>query len=148
MITKQNVSVDSSVSTPSLLSTLPPPPLDNWVPKHRCSFEPCNFQERKGSIPREVFLGTYVCACAHAQSYPTLRHPMNCSPPGSSVPGILQTRILGWLAMPSSRRSSPPRDRNAVFLRLLRGRGILYHCATWEALEVSLLILGLSPRCL
>ena len=102
MITKQNASVDSSVSTPSLLSTLPPPPLDNWVPKHRCSFWPCNFQERKGSTPREVFLGTRVCACAHAQSYPTLRHPMDCSPPGSSVPGILQARILGWVAMPSS----------------------------------------------
>ena len=33
-----------------------------------------------------------------------------CSPPGSAVYGILQARILEWVAMPSSRRSSQPRD--------------------------------------
>ena len=32
--------------------------------------------------------------------------PMDCSPPGSSVHGILQARILAWVAMPSSRGSS------------------------------------------
>ena len=32
--------------------------------------------------------------------------PMDCSPPGSSVPGILQTRILQWVAIPFSRGSS------------------------------------------
>ena len=37
------------------------------------------------------------------QSCPTLCNPMNCSPPGSSVHGILQARILEWVAMPSSR---------------------------------------------
>ena len=36
---------------------------------------------------------------------------MDCSPPGSSVHGILQARILEWVAMPSSRGSSRPRDR-------------------------------------
>ena len=35
---------------------------------------------------------------------------MDCRPPGSSVPRILQARILEWVAMPSSKRSSPPRD--------------------------------------
>ena len=35
---------------------------------------------------------------------------MDCSPPGSSVRGVLQARILEWVAMPSSRASSPPRD--------------------------------------
>ena len=35
--------------------------------------------------------------------------PMDCSPPGSSVRGILQARILEWVALPSSRGSSPPR---------------------------------------
>ena len=44
------------------------------------------------------------------QSCLTLYDPMDCSPPGSSVHGILQARILEWLAMPSSRGSSPPRD--------------------------------------
>ena len=39
-----------------------------------------------------------------------LCNPMDCSPPGSSVHGILQERILEWVAMSSSRGSSPPRD--------------------------------------
>ena len=45
-----------------------------------------------------------------AQSCPTLGDPMDCSPPGSSVLGILQARILEWVAMPSSSGSSRPRD--------------------------------------
>ena len=39
---------------------------------------------------------------------------MDCSPPGSSVHGILQARILEWVAMSSSRGSSQPRDRAQV----------------------------------
>ena len=39
-------------------------------------------------------------------SCPTLCDPMNHSPPGSSVHGILQARILDWIAMPFSRGSS------------------------------------------
>ena len=37
------------------------------------------------------------------QSCPALCDPMACNPPGSSVHGILQARILKWIAMPSSR---------------------------------------------
>ena len=51
----------------------------------------------------------------HAQSCPTLCHPVDCSPPGSSVHGILQARILESVAMPSPRGSSPPRDQTQVF---------------------------------
>ena len=43
------------------------------------------------------------CVSSAAQLYPILCNPMDCSPPGSSVHGILQARILGWEAMPSSR---------------------------------------------
>ena len=43
-----------------------------------------------------------------AQSCPTLCDSMNCSPPLSCVHGILQARILEWVAMPSSRGSSWP----------------------------------------
>ena len=46
-----------------------------------------------------------------AQSCPTLCHPIDCSLPGSSVHGILQARILEWVTIPFSRRSSQPRDR-------------------------------------
>ena len=45
-----------------------------------------------------------------AQTCPTLCDPMGYRPPGSSVLGILQARILEWVAMPSSRGSSQPRD--------------------------------------
>ena len=47
-----------------------------------------------------------------AQSCPTLGNPMDCSLPGCSVHGILQARILEWIAMPSSRRSSQLMDLN------------------------------------
>ena len=50
--------------------------------------------------------------------------PHGCSPPGSSVRGILQVRISEWVAMPSSRGSSWPRDRAWVFCI---SRWILYH---------------------
>ena len=45
---------------------------------------------------------------------PTLGIPMDCSPPGSSVYGILQARTLSWAAIPFSRGSSQPRDQTQV----------------------------------
>ena len=51
------------------------------------------------------------CVCVLVtQSCPTLCDPMDCSPPGSSVHGILQARRLEWVAMPSSMESSQPRN--------------------------------------
>ena len=41
---------------------------------------------------------------------------MDCSPPGSSAHGILQARILKWIAVPSSRGPSGPRDPTQVLL--------------------------------
>ena len=49
-----------------------------------------------------------------AQSCPTLCDPVDCSPPGSSIHGILQARILEWVAISFSRGSSRPRDRSQV----------------------------------
>ena len=43
------------------------------------------------------------------------RNPLDGSPPGPSVHGILQARILEWVAMPYSRGSSQLRDRTRVF---------------------------------
>ena len=48
------------------------------------------------------------------QSCPTLCNPVDCSPPGSSVHGILQARILEWVAIPFSRGFSQPRNRTLV----------------------------------
>ena len=45
---------------------------------------------------------------------PTLCDPMDCSPPGSTVHGILQARILEWVAISFSRGSSRPRDQTQV----------------------------------
>ena len=70
----------------------------------------------------------YGCSLV-AKSCLTLCDPMDCSPPGSSVCGILQARILEWVAIPSSRGSSWPRDQTQVSCF---GRQILYHWATKE----------------
>ena len=79
------------------------------------------FKHCKGTNTVSSFLYWYhktdpsLCVlCWLAQSRPTLWDLMDCSPPGSSVHGILQARILGWVAMPSSRASSQPRDPTQV----------------------------------
>ena len=56
-----------------------------------------------------------------AQSRPTLCNPMDCSLPGSLVQGIFQARVLEWVAIAFSRRSSRPRDRTQ-FSRLVGRR--------------------------
>ena len=48
------------------------------------------------------------------QLCPTLCDPMDCSPPGSSVPGIFQARVLEWVAISFSRRSSWSRDWSQI----------------------------------
>ena len=53
-------------------------------------------------------------------SCPTLCNPMDCTPPGSSVHGILQARILECVAMPSSRDLLKPGIRTCLGLRLLQ----------------------------
>ena len=52
---------------------------------------------------------------------------MVCSPPGFSVDGILQARILEWVAMPSSRRSSLPKDWTHISYISCSSRQVLYH---------------------
>ena len=49
-----------------------------------------------------------------AQSCPTLRDSMDYSPPGSSIHGILQARVLEWVAISFSRGSSSLRDQTGV----------------------------------
>ena len=58
---------------------------------------------------------------------------MDCSPPGSSVHGISQARILTWVAVSFSRGSSRPRDGTCVSCISCIGRWILYHWAMREA---------------
>ena len=71
------------------------------------------------SLENDLTLPMLLCACAKSlQSCLTLRDPMGCSAPGSSVHGILQAWILEWVAMPSSRGLSWPRGSNPHLLCL------------------------------
>ena len=77
--------------------------------------------------------------CLDPLSYLTLCDLMDCSLPGSSVHGILQARILEWVAMHSSRGSSQPRDGTHVSCDSSIGRWILYYWSTWKAWRVIIL---------
>ena len=81
-----------------------------------------------------------------ARSCLTLRDPMNCSLPGSSVRGILQARTLEWVAVSSSRGSFQPRDRIQVALiagislpsepyPAIKSNEVLVHAAMWMDLR-------------
>ena len=52
--------------------------------------------------------------CVSSLSRVTLWDPVVCSPPGCSVHGISQARVLEWIAIPFSRASSRPRDQTRV----------------------------------
>ena len=75
-----------------------------------------------GRVWRNFNLHTLSSDCAEsAQSCLTLCAPMDCSPQGSSVHGILQARILEWVSISTSRGCSP-RDRACVsYLSALAG---------------------------
>ena len=101
---------------------------------------------RNLALPREVYSvplqfqqpfkdDPQICECVHAKSLQlclTLWNPMDCSSPGSSLPGILQARILEWVAMPFSRGSSWPRDQNQVSCVSCIAGGFFTPWATWE----------------
>ena len=77
----------------------------------------------------EIWSTECVCVCACMLSHFScvwLCDPMDHSLPGSSAHGILQARILGWVAISSSRRSSWPRGQTGVSYVSCIGRWILY----------------------
>ena len=61
------------------------------------------------------------------QSCPTLCDPIDSSPPGSPVPGILQARTLEWVTVPSSRDLHDPGIEPASLKSTCIGRQALYH---------------------
>ena len=100
---------------------------------------------RGSSWPRDWTQVSSLCIWAKSlQSCLTLRHPMDCSLPGSSVHGILQAGLLEWVAMPSSWGSSQARDR--THSSCIAG-GFFNHWATWEALGIKLPPFNLGSRC-
>ena len=71
--------------------------------------------------------------CQAARLCPTLRDPKDCSPPGSSVCGILQAGMLEWVATPSSRGlPNPGIEPGSLMSPALAGRSFTTS-ATWEA---------------
>ena len=67
-----------------------------------------------------IHINSQACLLSHF-SRVGLCSPVNCSPPGSSVRRILHAKTLEWVAMPSSRGSSWPRDQTRIspwYLRL------------------------------
>ena len=72
-------------------------------------------------LPTNIW-GYWCSSSVHVlspQSYLTLCDPVDCSPPGSSVHGILQARTLEWVAISFSRRTSQPSDSLLNFRRIL-----------------------------
>ena len=66
---------------------------------------------------------TICCGCLVTLSFPTFCYPMDCSPPGPFVHGILQERILAWVAISFSRGSNPGllhRQADSLLLSQLR----------------------------
>ena len=104
--------------------------LSTWWPDciHDINCHNSNWPRGMGLTLNELKI-VWVCAGSF-QLCPTLCNPMDCSLPGSSVHGILQTGILEWVAISSSRRSSWPRDWTCASCIV---RQFLYNWATWEA---------------
>ena len=68
-----------------------------------------------------------------AQLCLTLCDPMDCSPPGSSVHGIFQARILEWVASSFSRASSQPKDKTWISLSPALASWFFTISTTWKA---------------
>ena len=91
----------------------------------------------KNPMDREAWkamVHAMLCYAKSLQSCPTLWNPMGYSLPGFSVHGILQARILEWVAKPFSRGSSQPRNQTwgscVSCMGLSHG---LFTTSTWEA---------------
>ena len=75
-----------------------------------------------------IVRNTMQCLCVLLpQPCPTLCDPMDCSPTGSSVHGILQARILEWVVIPFSRRSPLLRVQTHISYISCIGSWVLYH---------------------
>ena len=88
--------------------------------------QPKQSWERKMELEESGSLTSDCGYCLVSKSYPNICDPVDCNPQGFSVHGIFQARILQWVAMPSSRGSSQPRDQTHVSYVSCIGRRVLY----------------------
>ena len=127
-----NLSTSSSISVSPTWRT--------WIDTERLHMLACDeLVGGKGTCTLNSYLAAwtqrFLCVSEGwvAQSCLTLCDPIDCSPPGSSVHGVLQARRLERVAMPSSRGSSWPRDpTESLRSPALAGR-FFTTSATWEA---------------
>ena len=90
----------------------------------------------------EYLIALVMALIVHAkwlQSCQTLCNPMDSNPPGSSVHGILQARVLEWVAMPSSIASPRLRDRTYISYVSCIGGGFFTTRATCTLLQMYML---------
>ena len=85
-----------------------------WTQTLSLQSSPCTAIDLPISCHVQGFFRLILLACWVVLSCLTLCDPMDYSPPGSSVHGILQAGILEWVAIPFSRASSWPRDRTQL----------------------------------
>ena len=76
---------------------------------------------------------TYMCVCMLSRVRLSETPWIVVQLPGSSVPGIIQAKVLEWVAVFFSRGSSRPRARTGISCVSCIGRWILYHYVPWEA---------------
>ena len=101
-----------------------------------------NLRKNRGTYNRITLLYTWniVCksamhVCMSAKSLPsrlTLFNSVDCSPPGSSVHGILQEIMLEWVSMPSSRDLPDPGIEPASLMSLALAGRFLTTSSTWK----------------
>ena len=83
-----------------------------------------------------------ACLCLVAQSCPTLGDPVDCSPQTPLSMGILQARILAWVAISFSRGSSRPRDQ--IYISCIAGRFFTVRAISCLLAQTHWLFLGLE----
>ena len=94
---------------------LPHPGIEPRSPALQGDSLPFEPPRNLASGPRQVcYSKTLLCAVLSCSVMPDSCNRMDCSPPGSSVHDDSSGKILEWVAMPSSRASSQPRDQTQV----------------------------------
>ena len=107
--------------------------LFNEIVTNKFSVELITRSPASGSPEAEAKMGISARDVLEACMCPTLCGPLDCSLPGSSVPGILQARIMDWVAISFSIVSSWSRDWTHVSYVFCIDRQVLNHWGTWEA---------------
>ena len=106
---------------------------------HQVCHGPLMASEEKALIKDLVHIHHAAAATAAAKSLhscPTLCHPIDGSPPGSPVPGILQTRILEWVAISFSNACMHAKSLQSC----------LTLCDPWTAAHQAALYTGFSRQ--